>query len=168
MSKVNNKFPTHFKEFLAGLNKYQIEYMLIGGYALGMYGHIRATNDLDIYINATEENAIKMVKACIDYGIPAESVSKEMFLVQKMIGIGQPPLRIEILKKLDVFDFKYAFQRAKKVMVDGVLINVVDLDDLILLKKAAIKGRNKSRDSEDLSFLEKLKSTMRIKRNRKK
>jgi hypothetical protein len=67
--------------------------MLIGGYALGMYGHIRATNDLDIYINATEENAIKMVKACIDYGIPAERVSKEMFLVQKMIGIGQPPLR---------------------------------------------------------------------------
>jgi len=40
------------------------------GYALGVYGHIRATNDLDIYINPTEENATKMVNACVDYGIP--------------------------------------------------------------------------------------------------
>ncbi len=161
MNRINNKFPEHFKDFIVELNKNHIEYMLIGGYALGMYGHIRATNDLDIYINATEENANKMVKACIDYGIPEESVNKNMFLVQKLIGIGQPPLRIEILKKLDIVDFKYAFQRAKKVKVDGVSINVVDLDDLILLKKAAIKGRNKSRDIEDLSFLEKLKSSMR-------
>ncbi len=74
-----------------------------------------------------------------------------------MIGIGQFPLRIETLKKLDIVDFKFAFQRAKKAIVDGVSINVVDLDDLILLKKAAIKGRNKYRDIEDLSFLEKLK-----------
>ncbi len=139
--------------------------MLIGGYALGFYGHIRATNDLDIYINATEENALKMVKACVDYGIPGKSVNKEMFLVQKMIGIGQPPLRIEILKKLDIVDFKFIFQRAKRANVDGVSINVVDLDDLILLKKAAIKGRNKSRDIEDLSFLEKLKARLRVKRN---
>lgn len=166
MSKVNNKFPADFKEFIVELNKYKVEYMLIGGYALGVYGHIRATNDLDIYINATEENASKMVRACVDYGIPGESIEKDMFLVQKMIGIGQPPLRIEILKKLDIVDFKYAFQRAIKTTVDGIPINVVDLDDLIILKKAAIKGRNKSRDIEDLSFLEKLKARLRIKGKR--
>ena len=138
--------------------------MLIGGFALGVYGHIRATNDLDIYINATEENALKLVKACIDYGIPRDSVKKEMFLVQKMIGIGQPPLRIEILKKLDIIDFKYAYRRVRKATVDGVSINVMDIDDLILLKKAAIKGRSKSRDTEDLSFLEKLKAKLKIKK----
>jgi len=158
MNRVNTKFPSHFREFIVELNKYHVEYMLIGGYALGVYGHIRATNDLDIYINATEENASKMVQVCIAYGIPAENIKKEMFLVQKMIGIGQPPLRIEILKKLDVIDFKHAFQRVKKIRIDEILINVVNLDDLILLKKAAIKGRNKSRDMEDLSFLEKLKA----------
>ena len=163
MNKANNKFPTHFKDFIVELNKHKVEYMLIGGYALGVYGHIRATNDLDIYINATEENALKMVKACIDYGIPEESINNEMFLVQQMIGIGQPPLRIEILKKLDMVDFEYAFQRVKKTSVEGVSINVVDLDDLILLKKAAVKARNKSRDVEDLSFLEKLKAKLRVK-----
>ena len=166
MNKENTKFPSHFRDFIIELNKHKVEYILIGGYALGVYGHIRATNDLDIYINATDENALKMIEACIDYGIPAESVKKEMFLVQKMIGIGEPPLRIEILKKLNVVDFHFAFQRAKKVKVDGISINVVDLDDLILLKKAAIKGRNKSRDMEDLSFLEKLKAELNFK-NRK-
>lgn len=157
MNKSNNKFPSHFKDFFIELNKYKVEYMLVGGYALGVYGHIRATNDLDIYINPTEENATKMVNACVDYGIPVDSIKREMFLIPRMVGIGQPPLRIEILKKLNI-DFKYAFQRAKKVTVDAIKINVVDLDDLIQLKKAAIKGRSKSRDSEDLSFLEKLKN----------
>lgn len=50
-----------------------------------------------------------------------------------------------------------------KKNVDGVAINVVDLDDLILLKKAAVKGRDKARDSEDLSFLQKLKAKLRSK-----
>ena len=121
-------------------------------------GHIRATDDLDIIIHATEENADKMIKACIAYGIPGESIDKDMFLVQKMVGIGEPPFRIEILKKLDVVDFTYAFQRIKKISVDGIEINVIGLDDLILLKKAAIKGRKKARDQEDLTFLQKFKN----------
>lgn len=84
-----------------------------------------------------------------------------MFLVPKMIGIGRPPLRIEILKTLDTaVDFKYAFQRVENKKVDGLNINVIGLDDLILLKKAAKLRRSKARDSEDLSFLEKLKSKL--------
>lgn len=131
--------------------------MLIGGYALGVYGHIRATNDLDIYIKGTEVNASKMVQVCTDYGIPEASIEKNMFLVSKMIGIGEPPLRIEILKKLDI-DFEYAFQRINKVTVDGIKINVVDSDDLIILKQAAIRDRNSARDIEDLAFLLRLKN----------
>jgi len=165
MTNINNKFPRHFKDFIIELNKHQVEYTLIGGYALGAYGHIRATADLDIYINATEENARKMLKVCIAYGIPSHTIKKEMFLVPKMIGIGKPPLRIEIIKKLDVLDFKYAFSRASKTLVDGVSIYVMNIDDLILLKKAAIKGRNKSRDSEDLSYLEKLNVFQRKKKS---
>ena len=83
-----------------------------------------------------------------------------MFLVPKMIGIGEPPLRIEILKKLDTVDFNYAYERSELKKVDGLDIRVVGLDDLILLKRAAAQGRSKARDSEDLTFLEKLKSRL--------
>lgn len=159
-SNPTDRFPSHFKEFIPALNANQVEYMLIGGYAVGAYGHVRGTNDLDIFIHATPENAERMERACIQYGINGEDISREMFLVDRMIGIGDPPLRIELLKKLNFVDFKYAFRRVTKRNVDGIDINVVDLDDLILLKRAAVKGRSSARDSEDLSFLERLKAKL--------
>jgi predicted nucleotidyltransferase len=164
----NNIFPAHFREFIESLNKNNVEYLLIGGYAVGAYGHIRGTGDLDIFINATESNATKAISACIDFGIPREALKKEMFLVPKMIGIGEIPLRIEILKKLDAVDFNFASQRARQVVVDGLHIYVISLEDLILLKQAAVKGRNKSRDSEDLTFLQKLKERLSSKNNKDK
>lgn len=156
----NNRFPNHFRDFINELNKHQVDYILIGGYAMGVYGHYRGTGDLDIFINASEKNAEKMINASIAYGIPEEQVKKEMFQVPKMVGIGEPPLRIEILKKLDTVDFDYAYRRSEIKMVDGLSIRVIGFDDLILLKKAAAKGRSKARDSEDLAFLEKLKSKL--------
>ena len=162
-TNTNQYLPKHFREFVEKMNELNVEYLLIGGYAMGAYGHIRATSDLDLFINATDKNAEKLVHVCVDFGIPAEDIKKEMFLVPKMIGIGEPPLRIEILKQLGVVDFQYAFQRAITKVVDNLTLNVISLDDLILLKKSAVLNRNASRDSEDLSFLEKLKKA-RIKK----
>ena len=86
---------------------------------MGVYGHHRGTVDLDIFINASEDNAEKMVNASIAYGIPKKQLKVEMFLVPKMVGIGEPPLRIEILKKLDTVDFNYAYERSELKKVDG-------------------------------------------------
>ena len=72
----------------------------------------------------------------------------------------EPPLRIEILKTVGSFDFSYAFERKIVQKVDGIEINVVDLDDLILLKQNAIQERSKARDQEDLTFLQKLKKRL--------
>ncbi|MBW8051064.1 MAG: hypothetical protein FVQ77_12145 [Cytophagales bacterium] len=153
----NRELPKDFRDFITCLNKYQVEYLLIGGYAVGAYGYLRFTNDLDIFINATDNNAKKMIASCTEFGIPKEQIRKEMFLVSKMIRIGDLPFRIEILKKLDTVDFKYAYDRRKIANIDDIQVNVVSLDDLILLKKAAAKGRTKARDKEDLNYLEELK-----------
>jgi predicted nucleotidyltransferase len=154
---LNNSFPEHYRSFLNALNNHNVEYLIIGGYAMGAYGYVRSTTDLDIYINADVKNASKMINACISYGIPKEDLKLEMFLVPKMVGIGKPPLRIEVLKKLGSVDFQYAFQRANKKNIDGTDINVISLEDLILLKKDALKDRSTLRDQEDLSYLEKFK-----------
>ncbi len=121
----NNRFPDHFRAFINELNDHKVEYILIGGYAMGVYGHYRGTGDLDIFVNANEHNAERLIKASISYGIPATSLKKEMFLVPKMIGIGQPPLRIEILKKLDTVDFTYAYQRSEIKENEGLHIREV-------------------------------------------
>ena len=162
----NDRFPSHFRDFINELNNKKVEYLLIGGYAMGAYGHHRGTGDLDIFINATEQNAKRLMEACTDYGISVDQLNKEMFMVPKMVGIGHPPLRIELLKKLDTIDFEYAYQRVQLKRVDGLEIRVASIDDLILLKKAARKDRSKSRDLEDLSFLEKLKNRLKHKGER--
>ncbi|MGB3848415.1 MAG: hypothetical protein WA958_00495 [Tunicatimonas sp.] len=160
MSSLNTYLPQHFRDFLTELEHHQAEYIVIGGYALGAYGRARGTNDLDVFINATKENAQRMVQACVSYGIPVESLTLKMFMVPRMIAIGEFPLRIEIIKKLYTVDFEYAYQRVKTMQVDNLAVPVVDLNDLILLKQAAVKGRNQARDSEDLSFLQKLKAAL--------
>ena len=134
--------------------------MLIGGYAVGTYGHVRTTGDLDIFINATPENAQRMKQACVSYGIAEEDLTLDMFLVPRMVVIGKAPLRIEIIKKLDAVDFPYAYARIQTAQIDNLPLKVVSLDDLILLKHAAVQGRSKARDSEDLSFLQKLKAAL--------
>lgn len=164
MMNQNTSFPENFRSIIEAFNKHKVEYLLIGGFAMGAYGHVRSTGDLDIFIHATKENAVRALQACIDFGIDKEDLKEEMFLVEKMIGIGMPPLRIEILKKLDKVDFKFAYQRAEIKTIDGLRIHVVSLDDLILLKEAAVKGRDKERDREDLNFLKKFKVALKRKK----
>ena len=52
-----------FKEFLKLFNSTSVEYLLIGGYAVAVYGHIRATNDLAIWLKISPENALKIDRA---------------------------------------------------------------------------------------------------------
>uniref|UniRef100_UPI003593604E hypothetical protein n=1 Tax=Aquiflexum sp. TaxID=1872584 RepID=UPI003593604E len=118
----NISLPENFRSIIEVFNKHKVEYLLIGGFAMGAYGHVRSTGDLDIFIHATKENATRTIQACIEFGIDKEDLKEEMFLVEKMIGIGMPPLRIEILKKLDTVDFKYAYQRAEIKTIDGMRI----------------------------------------------
>lgn len=79
------------------------------------------------------------------------------------VKLFQDKTRIEILKKLDTIDFKFAYQRAEIKSIGGLEIKVISLDDLILLKEAAVKGRDKERDREDLAFLLRFKKALRIK-----
>lgn len=54
------QLPPDFKEFLKLLNEYKVEYLLVGGYAVGYYGYPRATADMDIWIAMQPKNAEKM------------------------------------------------------------------------------------------------------------
>ncbi|MEL6717672.1 MAG: hypothetical protein AAFO82_07160 [Bacteroidota bacterium] len=77
---ANNIFNTDFQDFLNALNKNEVEYILIGGYAVILYGYRRTTGDLDIWVNRTEENYDKIVNAFHDFGMPIFDMSKEKFM----------------------------------------------------------------------------------------
>jgi hypothetical protein len=60
-----------FREFLKSLNSNRVECLLIGGYAVGIHGHIRATNDLDVWVNISPENAARIDRALREFGFAA-------------------------------------------------------------------------------------------------
>ena len=80
-----------FKEFLKSLNSNDVEYLLIGGYAVGIYGHIRTTNDLDIWVNISPENAAKIERALRGFGFAAEKLTSGLFLARNnVVRMGVP------------------------------------------------------------------------------
>lgn len=105
--------PTDFKEFLQLLNSHRVEYLLIGGYAVGFYGYPRATADMDIWISATPHNAEKLMVVFAAFGF--NEVSAEMFLKEnQIIRMGVPPLRIEVLTSISGVSFTGCFHSSIK------------------------------------------------------
>lgn len=136
----NQSLSEDFKEFILLMNKFGAEYLIVGGYAVGVYGHQRATKDIDIWINNNQINCEKMVNVAIEYGVDKEDVNLDMFRTDsKNVFIGDPPFRIDIINKLARITFEESYEKRKIVELDGVKINVINLYDLIITKRAAAR-----------------------------
>ena len=143
--------PQDFRVFLKLLNSKRVEYLLIGGYAVGYYGYPRATADMDIWIAISKENAKKMTEAIKDFGMKAPALNEGIFLEPgKIIRMGYPPIRIEVLTGISGVNFKQCHARRKEIKIDGIKVKMISLGDLLKNKKAS--GRHK-----DLNDLENLR-----------
>jgi hypothetical protein len=139
-----------FKDFLRLLNFHKVQYMLVGGYAVGYHGYPRATGDMDIWIAVNDANATNVVAALSDFGMPKEALLKELFLEKdKIIRMGVPPVRIELITGASGVDFDQCYKNLDIVKIDDLVINMISLNDLKLNKRAA--GRHK--DLEDIEHI---------------
>ena len=139
-----------FKDFLRLLNEEQVEYLLIGGYAVGIHGYPRATADIDFWIAINPDNAQKVTKALARFGFGETGVNPGMFQQpNQIIRMGLPPYRIEISTGISGVIFEDCYQRRLETVLDGVTVNVISLQDLKINKRAS--GRNK--DLADLDNL---------------
>ena len=142
--------PPDFKEFLQLLNAHQVEYLLIGGYAVGYHGYPRATADMDIWIAIRPQNAKKVVAVLKDFGFDIPELQPELFLKEdQIIRMGVPPIRIEIATTISGVDFEACYRERTVDKLDGVLVNLISLEHLKINKRAS--GRHK-----DLNDLENL------------
>lgn len=122
----------------------------LGGYAVSYYGYPRATGDMDIWIAIHPENAFKIVEVLKEFGFNVPDLSTELFLQEdKVIRMGNPPLRLEILTTISGVSFSECFQEKFVTEIDGIDVNLISLKHLKLNKKAS--GRFK-----DLNDLENL------------
>ena len=142
--------PPDFKEFLRLLNARQVEYLLIGGYAVGYYGYPRATADMDIWIAINRQNAEKVVAVLREYGFDLPEISPDLFLEEdRIIRIGVPPLRLEVITSISGVRFEECYAERVPVMIKDVEASLISLRHLKINKKAS--GRYK--DLDDLENL---------------
>jgi hypothetical protein len=144
-------------DFLELCNKYELRYLVIGGYAVSIHGHPRSTKDIDVCIEISEMNASKMVEVIKDFGFSSLKLNKQDFLKRDSITqLGFPPLRIDILNDLDGVSFEDAWKNKKIVSFENVAVNFIGYNDLLIVKQKA--GR-----PQDIADVERLK-----KRNKNK
>jgi len=141
-----------YKEMLSILSEEKVRYLVIGAFALSTYGYPRATGDIDIWIDADEENSGRIFKSLIRFGAPMGHITQDDFKTKGIIfQIGVAPRRIDITTIIDGVDFDNAYPKRKEVNIDNILIPVISLDDLILNKQST--GRDK--DLLDVKMLKK-------------
>ena len=147
---MDTTLPPDFKDFLRLLNRYAVDYLLIGGYAVAYYGYPRATADMDVWVAISPANAQKTTRALREFGFDVPQLSPELFLSpDKVIRMGVPPVRIEVLTTISGVSFDECFGRRSVAEIDGIPVNLISLDDLKRNKRAS--GRLK--DLADLDYL---------------
>lgn len=131
-----------FEDFLKLLNRHQVQYLIVGGYAMAFHGKPRYTGDLDVWINISEENSLKMVSVINDFGFASVGFTVEDFSRPNLINqIGYPPLRIDILTSIDGVEFDEAYAEKLEMELDeGNSVYYIGLDELIKNKNQVAKN----------------------------
>ncbi len=142
--------PDDFSEFLKLLNKHRVRYLLVGGYAVAYHGYVRATADLDIWVEQSRTNAEAIVACLTEFGFTVDKLNPELFLVSdRVVRMGLPPFRIEILTSVSGLEFQDSYDQRIEENWSHTDISIIDLANLKINKKAA--GRHQ--DLDDLENL---------------
>lgn len=131
------------------------EFLLIGGYAVNYYGYGRYTGDLDFWLRPTEENKVCFLQALAALkrnGDDIEEIRKLNFSQAHVISMGEEPLRIDFLTRVNFVDFDDAWQKRNLLPLQKLFLPVVDYDHLIMTKFNT--GRPK--DKMDLDELQRI------------
>jgi predicted nucleotidyltransferase len=161
---AQKQLPEDFKDFIKSLNVNKVKYLLVGGWAVGIYGNPRATKDIDFLIAVDNANLKKLQKAMHEFGAP--TIDMSIFKDKgNFFRMGRPPIQIDIITDATGIDMKSSYLRRQVIEVGGLEISVISKQDLIANKKAS--GRH--RDLDDVEILEKSeKGKIKTKRTKKR
>ena len=146
------RLPLDYQDLIQEFIRARVEFLLIGGWAVAVHGHGRATDDMDLLVRPTPENASRVYAALQSFGAPlAQHGVNEGLFSRERYGyrIGRKPLLIEILTTIDGVDFEEASAEALMVQVEGLTIPVIG-------KRALIKNKRAAGRSKDLADIEAL------------
>lgn len=141
----------NFREFVGLLNEHEVRYLIVGGHAVAAHGHPRYTDDLDVWVECTPENARLLIQVLDDFGFSSLGLAENDFSEpDNVIQLGYPPQRIDLLTGLSGVSFKECYPARERFQHDGLTLAIIGLECLRKNKKAV--GRHQ--DLGDLENLE--------------
>ena len=141
-----------FKDMLSCLKDEEVDFIIVGAYALAAHGFPRATGDIDIWVRNNFENARKIMRALKKFGAPISRLSEEDFTAPDIIvQLGVEPCRIDLLTGIDGVGFDEAWQNKTSITIDDLEINILSKEDLLKNKLAT----SRDKDQGDIVWLEK-------------
>jgi hypothetical protein len=136
------KLQADLKEFIELLNSHHVEYLLVGGHAVAFHGHPRFTGDMDFFIRRTTPNVQRLLAVLNAFGFGSLGITERDLLEPKRIlQLGHPPNRIDILTSISDVDFDSAWQSRIESSMDNQPVIIIGWNELLRNKRAA--GRQK-------------------------
>lgn len=132
-----------FTDFLRLLNEREVRYLVIGGYAVAYHGCPRYTGDLDVFVEASQENAARLVGVYRTFGFDLPDLKPELFTKpDNIIRAGHEPVRLEILTGISGVTFAEAYARRIAVPLDDLMVPFISFADLIRNKTSTGRGKD--------------------------
>jgi hypothetical protein len=138
-----------FHDIIISLQKQKVNFVIVGAFALALYGHPRATGDIDIWIKPERENARRLLAALHDFGFASLNITEEDIISGKIIQLGYPPVRIDIITRLTGLTDDQIWNGRVEGPFGDLRVHYIDKESFIQNKRAI--GRNK--DLADLDAL---------------
>ena len=127
----------HFEELLKLLEENQVEYVVVGGYAVAFYGYPRFTKDIDIFFRNSELNVKRIKKALILFGFTDKDLPDDLFYEKgNIIQFGIEPLRVDIINEIDGVNIEDALTNSVRGKYGKVEINFIGINELIKNKES--------------------------------
>lgn len=143
-------FSQDMRELIEAFEKNNVQYVLVGGFAVNYYGYLRATQDIDFLVMPSEENALNLMNALSEFGFGGAGIPKECF-EQKgtAVHLGVEPNRIDLLTNLLGVSNFTIFENLERVEFGGVLLNIISYEDLVEAKRRSERPRDLA-DADEL------------------
>jgi predicted nucleotidyltransferase len=125
--------PEDLKQLLLAFNEHGVEYLVVGGWAVGFYSEPRSTKDIDLFIRSGVKNSEAVFRALAKFGAPLEGLTPADFRDNptSVFQLGFAPARADILQSIDGVDFDEAWLRRVEFSLEGIAIHVISAEHLI-------------------------------------
>lgn len=145
--------PPDLLEMLSAFDASGVRYLVIGGHAVSLHARPRTTKDLDLWLDADRENIGRACTALLRFGVP-EAIVDDLRTARpdEIVWMGRIPARIDFLQTVPGLAFDAAWERRVTAVVDGVPVQFVGRDDLLVNKRTV--GR--PQDLRDVRAIERV------------